>query len=201
MGAARASTAGHWGLAFNDLSEAQTACTIGRGMMGFAFFTTSLGTTFFLSLFLVSFMSHQMPFTHPVGVTLHNMFNTAATSLSTTWPWGQCKVRQPPLSLKSAKWMRQTLLLRYSETYTTTEPASLALSSTALISFLNGVCLTRCLSSLFLTFFFTPFFALSTTPIISSCGFLPSSSVLSRRGFSSPCWLSALPGLPSASSL
>jgi hypothetical protein len=40
MGAARASTAGHWELAFSAMSEAKTACTIGRGMMGFAFFTT-----------------------------------------------------------------------------------------------------------------------------------------------------------------
>ena len=103
MGAARASTAGHWELAFSAMSEAQTACTIGRGMMGFAFLTASFGTIPFFSLFLASFTSHQTPFTHPVGVALHNMFNTAAASLSTTWPWGQCKACQLPLSLRSVK--------------------------------------------------------------------------------------------------
>jgi hypothetical protein len=94
MGAARASTAGHWGLAFNDLSEAQTACIMGRGMMGFAFPTASLGTIPFPSLFLTSFTSHHTAFTTPSGVIFHSMFNAAAASLSTTWPRGQCKACQ-----------------------------------------------------------------------------------------------------------
>jgi len=46
--------------AFNDLSEAQTARTTGRGMMGFAFSTASLGTIPFFSLFLTSFTSHHV---------------------------------------------------------------------------------------------------------------------------------------------
>jgi hypothetical protein len=43
MGAARASTAGHLSPAFNDLSEVQTASTMGSGMMGFVFLTASFG--------------------------------------------------------------------------------------------------------------------------------------------------------------
>jgi hypothetical protein len=67
MGAAR--TAGHLPPAFSAMSETQTACTIGREMMGFAFPTASFGT----SLFLVSFTSHHTPFTH-----LWGRFSTAA---------------------------------------------------------------------------------------------------------------------------
>jgi hypothetical protein len=78
MGAARASTTGHWGVAFSAMNEAQTACAIGRGTMGFAFPRASFGTTPFPSLFLTSFTSHQTPFTHPAGVTLHSMLRTIA---------------------------------------------------------------------------------------------------------------------------
>jgi len=78
MGAARASTTGHWGLALSAMSEAQMACTIGRGTMAFAFPRASFGTTPFPSLFLTSFTSHQTPFTHPAGVTLHSMLRTTA---------------------------------------------------------------------------------------------------------------------------
>jgi hypothetical protein len=116
MGAARASTAGHWELAFSAMSEAKTACTIGRGMMGFVFLTASLGTTFFLSLFLVSFTSHQTLFTHPVGVAFHNMLKTAAASLSTAWPRGQLSTCQPPPFFSKTKCIGQTLLFLKLET-------------------------------------------------------------------------------------
>jgi hypothetical protein len=86
MGAARASTAGHLSPAFNAMSEAQTAYATGHGTSGFLFFARSLGASPlpFSSLFFVSLRSNHTPFTHPVGVVLHNMFITAAASLSTT---------------------------------------------------------------------------------------------------------------------
>ena len=126
MGAARASTAGHWGLAFSDLSEAQTAHTTGHVTSGFLLLTASLGTSPlpFSSLLFTFFRSHQNVFTHPVGVVFHSMFNTAVASLSTGCPWMQCKVCQPLPFFSKEKWMGHTLLLRYGETYTTTEPAS-----------------------------------------------------------------------------
>ena len=118
MGAARASTTGHWGLAFSALSEVETAYATGHGTSGFLFFARSLGTSPlpFSSLFFVSFRSNHIPFTHPVGVVLHNMLKTAATSLSTTWPWGQCSTCQSPPFFNKAKWIGHTLLLRYGET-------------------------------------------------------------------------------------
>jgi hypothetical protein len=57
MGAARASTAGHWELAFSALSETQTAYATGHGTSGFLLITASLGMSplSFFSLFLTSF--------------------------------------------------------------------------------------------------------------------------------------------------
>jgi len=112
MGAARASTAGHLSPAFSVLSEAQTACIMGRGMMRFVFLTASFGTIPFFSLYLASFTSHHTALATPSGVIFHNMFNTAAIPLSTTWPCGQRSTYQSPPSSSLAKWIGHTLLLR-----------------------------------------------------------------------------------------
>jgi len=116
MGAARASTAGHWELAFSAMSEVHTAHTTGHGTSGFLFLAASFGMIPFFSLFFASFTSHQTPFTHPVGVALHSMFNTAAASLSTAWPRGQCKACQPPPFFNKAKCIGHTRLFLKLET-------------------------------------------------------------------------------------
>jgi hypothetical protein len=118
MGAARASTAGHLPPAFSDLSETQTAYTTGHVTSGFLLLTASLGTSPlpFSSLLFTSFTHHQTPFTHPVGVVFHSMFNTAAASLSTGWPRGQCKACQPPPFFSKTKCIGHTRLFLKLET-------------------------------------------------------------------------------------
>jgi hypothetical protein len=116
MGAARASTAGHWELAFNAMSEAQMAYAAGRGAMGFAFFTASFGTIPFFSLFLAYHFllwvfaqplsyNHGWAFRHLAGDLPHLALLTTPLPKPPRKPPELSSVRHvlPPLILVSAR--------------------------------------------------------------------------------------------------